>query len=169
MFRHVPILCASLIFGCQTTPTDHLWALDKIWFAARTGQTYGFHTWTVYDTDWHGPDADQHHLCTLIVPLVATPTEPCIDCTKSWTIATDDTTSDCTNNVHSLAQWSGIRGISIAASGLSSIPNSPDGGIPVWMYSVHHPEWEPYGWTEEQETGDFSVTNPWVWRIPKTP
>ena len=158
-----------MVFGCQEIPDNRLWAIDSIWLAEREGETTGFQTWTVYDAPWRGLNAERHHICTHIVSLRATPINPCTDCTNAWDIVPDGFTSDCTDDVQSAGDWGGIRGISLAVLGMPSVPNSPDNSVPVLAYSVTSPDWEPYGWTEDRDTENITVTSPWVWQLQRTP
>jgi len=154
-----------LAFGCDAEPQDSLWGTDRLWLAARTGETYGFHTWNIYDASWRGSSSEKHHICSLVVPISARPILPCETCIFGWHITPGQETTDCEQHIITAGNWRSLQQISFASTGSLQVPMGPEHGLPVLVKTQNKPEWEPYGWYESPTAQDLEIISPWIWQI----
>ena len=163
--RSASLLWTLFLVGCSSDSEPYLWAMDSLWLADNEGETYGFHTWTIYDESWRGPDSESHHICSVVVSLSATPTPPCSSCVYGWELFATNTSSDCDMNIVSSGDWTTIRRVGFKSSGPVDVPNSPTTASPVWITTKDVLNWQPYGWYESGSTQALDIQSPWVWKI----
>lgn len=96
----VPLLLA--LAACSS-PDEPAWALDSLWLEPDAQETvYGFHTWELYAERWKRKQKDKHFICSVVVEVWGTPSEPsegCLGCTHAWSTEVELLETDCADDL----------------------------------------------------------------------
>ena len=155
MIRVLPML---MLLGCGSS-FPH-WAIDPIHVVPDGSTLSGTQSWQVYSKPWQKHFNAKHYLCTTLIEIQGTQSEPdCPDCLAAFDLTVDLADSDCSTALTDNETFLSLRRIGFGPL----VEGGPYPGSTSVGFADYGQGWEVHGWAYVAGVSDGALEDAGPW------